>query len=248
MGNYHSGIDRISSSGLKLLLNKSPAHFHAKYTDVVPETPTRPKVLGSVVHAVILEGEDVAIKRYGVSDHNPGTKGYAAWLAENEGLEGGLKPDDWDVVRRMRDSLYSINDFRSLIEQKGVSEQAIEWTDPITGAKCKAKPDWLADDASLMIDLKTARDGSEWGFSRAVRSYQYDLSAALYVNGVDMVRGTTPGWLWVVVENDAPYAASIYEIRPDTMQQGESKVYQALDIYTKCLAEGLWPSYPRSAI
>ena len=29
--NYHSGIDRITSSGLKILLKKSPAHYYAEY-------------------------------------------------------------------------------------------------------------------------------------------------------------------------------------------------------------------------
>ena len=122
MGSYHSGIDRISSSGLKLLLNKSPAHYYAKYAEAQEEAPTRAKVLGSLVHAIILEGEDVATERFGVATHNPGTKGYATWMSENEGLEGGLKVEDWDVAKRMRDSLYSLNDFRSLIEQKGVAE------------------------------------------------------------------------------------------------------------------------------
>jgi hypothetical protein len=248
MGNYHSGIERITSSGLKILMHKSPAHYYAKYADAVPDVPTRSKVLGSVTHAVILEGEDVAVSRYGVAPSNPGTKGYDTWLKENEDLEGGLKPEDWDVVRQMRDSLHAVKDFRDLIEQSGKAEQTIEWTDPITGAACKCKPDWLANDGSLMIDLKTARDASLKGFQRAIRMFDYDLSAAFYLGGVEMHLGKLPGWLWVVVENEPPYAPAIYEITPHTLSDGESKVYRGLDIYTKCIAEGTWPSYPRTAI
>jgi hypothetical protein len=213
---------------LKILMHKSPAHYYAKYADAVPDVPTRSKVLGSVTHAVILEGEDVAVSRYGVAPSNPGTKGYDTWLKENEDLEGGLKPEDWDVVRQMRDSLHAVKDFRDLIEQSGKAEQTIEWTDP--------------------IDLKTARDASLKGFQRAIRMFDYDLSAAFYLGGVEMHLGKLPGWLWVVVENEPPYAPAIYEITPHTLSDGESKVYRGLDIYTKCIAEGTWPSYPRTAI
>lgn len=248
MGNYHSGIKRVSSSGLKLLLNKSPAHYYAKYAEAVPDLPTRPKVLGSVTHALILEGEEVACKRYGVAPANPGTKGYDAWMAEQEGIEGGLKPEDWDVVKRMRDSLYGIKDFRSMLETAGTAEKAIEWTDPITGAACKCKPDWIADNSTLMIDLKTARDGGLRGFQRAIRTFDYDLSAAFYLQGAEMARDQIPGWLWVVVENEPPYAPAIYEISNDTLFTGEAKVYEALEIYTECLRDNAWPSYPRTAI
>ena len=248
MGNYHTGIERITSSGLKILRHKSPAHYYAKYAEEIPEVPTRPKVLGSVTHAVILEGEDVATARYGVAPSNPGTKGYDAWMAEQEGIEGGLKPDDWDVVKRMRDSLYAVKDFRSMIETAGAAEKVIEWTDPITGAPCKCKPDWIADNSSLMIDLKTARDASLKGFQRAIRNFDYDLSAAFYLQGAEMVRDRAPGWLWVVVENEAPYASAIYEITNQTLAEGEAKVYQGLDTYMKCITEGSWPSYPRTAI
>ena len=45
MGNYHSGIERITSSGLKILMHKSPAHYYAKYADAVPDVPTRSKAV-----------------------------------------------------------------------------------------------------------------------------------------------------------------------------------------------------------
>ena len=34
---YHSGIDSISSSGVKMLVNKTPAHFHQRYAEGAPE-------------------------------------------------------------------------------------------------------------------------------------------------------------------------------------------------------------------
>jgi len=161
---------------------------------------------------------------------------------------GGLKPDDWGKAYDIRDSLYQVKSLRDMLETGGKAEEVIEWTDPITGAPCKAKPDWVSNDGKLMIDLKSSRDASPLGFAKAVRNYDYDLSAAMYLIGAEEALGVRPRWLWVVVENTAPYAPAIYEMSPATRATGEEKMYQALEVYEKCRRSGVWPGYENGVI
>lgn len=245
---YHKGIERISSSGLKMILRQSPAHFFHRYGLGIEQEQTTALLMGQLVHALVLEGDEAARARYGVAPANPGTKKYADWLEESRGLVGGLKGDDWDEAYAIRDAVLSDPVIAGLLSAKGVTEQAIEWVDPITGAACKAKPDWLAADASLCIDLKTSSNASFPSFANTVRFYDYDLSASFYLDGIEATAKTTPEWLWVVVEKAPPYATAVYAVSSETLDEGSRKASQALATYAACMKTRSWPGYPRQVI
>jgi hypothetical protein len=239
--NYHRGIDSISSSGVKLIINKTPAHFHQRYAEGAPEPVSRALVFGSAFHALVLEGEAACRQRYGFAPAHPGTAKYSQWLA-NEEFAGGLKQDDWDEMFRMRDGVYADSDVAAILAEDALVERRIDWVDLATGANCKAKPDWLASDHSVMIDLKTTTDASNYGIHTAIRRYDYDLSAAMYVRAVESVHGVSPKWGWLFVEKESCLPRLVWA-SDETLEAGNAKLERGLALYADCIESGRWPGY-----
>ena len=54
MSDYHTGIDSISSTGLKMLLQSSPAHFVRQYTEE-KKPSTKAQRFGIAAHVYLLD-------------------------------------------------------------------------------------------------------------------------------------------------------------------------------------------------
>ena len=239
---YHQGIDSISSSGVKMLINKTPAHFYRRYGLGAPEEVSRPLVFGSAFHAMVLEGEAVCKGLYGDAPAHPGTAKYAAWLEQSSHLAGGLKPDDWREIKFMQQALADDVEIAKLLAMPAKIEERIDFTDDETGMACKIKPDFLANDGSVMLDLKTTADATERGIYQSVRRFDYDLSAAMYLRGVEAALGVTPRWGWVFVEK-VTHLPRLVWASDETIETGNAKLDKGLAIYRDCAEVKSWPGY-----
>ena len=85
-------------------------------------------------------------------------------------------------------------------ELKGKAEQSFFCTDSETGLELKARPDFILDDCSLILDLKTTVDASPRAFSAALPISL--LRAGIALPGRDEgATGTRPqAFLFVAVE------------------------------------------------
>lgn len=244
---YHTGTNRISSSGVKIIRDKSPAHYYARYSGGATETYSRPLVFGQALHCLVLEGQAEFDKSFGVAPAHPGTKKYEEWKKQTY-LLGGLKPEDMSQVMRLRDALYLPgSESARLLKMESTNETAIKWKNQATGAPCKAMPDFLADNGSIMLDLKSTADASIQGIKSSIRRYSYDLSAAMYLEGVEAVYGMTPRWGWLFVEKET-FATRIVWASDLTIETGKAKLDNGLATYAECLAEEYWPGYPETEI
>lgn len=240
--NYHGGIDSISSSGVKMLVNKTPAHFHQHYAQGMQAPVSRPLVFGSAFHALVLEGEAVCRHLYGVAPAHPGTAKYTAWLANEERLEGGLKQEDWDEMFLMQKGLLANKEIRELLDAPGIVEQRFDWTDSEYEVQCKIKPDFLATDGSVMLDVKTIADATNYGIHSSVRRFDYDLSAAMYLRGIEACEGMTPRWGWVFIEKGSRLPRLVWA-SDETIETGNAKLERGLSTYSACMKSGYWPGY-----
>lgn len=98
-----------------------------------------------------------------------------------------------------------------------------------------------------LADFKTARNGSPDIWARVVDDSGYDvqaaLSIALYVAATGEDR---TDWLHPVQENVAPYhvVSPMPALSTEFIAYGRAKYEAALTAYARCLATGIWPSYP----
>jgi hypothetical protein len=245
MSEYHKGIESISSTGLKMLLQQSPMHYHRAYTEERPE-PTKAQLFGIAAHVMILEGPEVFQERYAVMPENmdrrtkKGKAAYEEWL-QSAGEREAVTTKDFIAMHEMSMSFGKNDEVRSMMfGRKGQAETEILWRDPITGALCKCKPDWLSADTMYAIDLKTCDSAHPEDVSRAIKRYMYHLSAAFYLQGIEAARLRIPMWRWVFVEKKPPYAVAVYSPAPELIDDGDALVSKALDIYRSCSRRSKW--------
>ena len=106
------------------------------------------------------------------------TKEGIAFVAEHKG-KIVLNASDSYALEQMMASMNQHPISKALFggELKGKSELSFFCKDKETGLDCKARPDFILDDLSLVVDLKTTLDASPKVF-RKLAEYRYFVQAA----------------------------------------------------------------------
>ena len=227
----------LNQSLLKLLLDKTPAHFHHARNNP-DESETKCLILGRAIHCLALEGLGEFQRRFavmpdGITRQSKEGKELYARLSENGRTV--LNSSEMDLISNVDDSLHRSESVRMLLE-KGEAEKAV--FGELEGLECKAQLDWWIPDSKIIVDLKTTEDASPEGFARSCAKYHYDLQAAIYLD----ITGANY-FLFVVVEKTAPYCTAIYEATPEVIENGRAKYRKCFDIYRKCLESNNWHGY-----
>jgi hypothetical protein len=245
---YHAH-PAVSKSHLDLIA-RSPLHYWARYVDparVAPE-PTPQMRLGTALHTHVLElsrwDQEIAVAP---GDINRRTKeGKEQWAAFEASAAGKtvITADDAETVMAMGRSIMRHPGAAMLLGLAGKAETTHMWTDATYGIECKCRPDWLTDDGSIMVDLKTTRDASPRGFMRSIADYRYHVQAAWYLNGVEQATGKRPDqFIFICVESTAPYAVAVYAADEVMTDRGYEQAMKDLGKLAVCRAADSWPSY-----
>ena len=224
---------------------KSGRHFFDKRNGP-PRDSTAAFNFGSVVHATALPGEcvdSIAVRM--PEGMKKTTKEGKAFVAEHQG-KIILSPSDAYVVDQMMLSLREHPFSASLVngELKGKAEQSFFCTDKETGLELKARPDWILDDFSLIVDLKTTIDASPKGFQRSVANYRYYVQASHYLDVVEMATGTRPqAFLFIAVEKQRPFSTAVYLADQAMIDLGKQHAREDLNNIAQWIADNKFPGY-----
>ena len=240
-----------SSSGLRTLFSKSPAHFFNTSSlnpDRVEQDDNPAFILGRAAHHVLL-GEREFAKHFvvrpeelaGAAWHG-NRKDCRAWLAEAQvaGLTV-LTGKDIDAIKGMSRSLAA----EPLIQagaMGGLIEHSMFYQDPATGIWIKVRPDAIPTDAVDFSDLKTTTSVVSEDVDRTIGDFGYHMQGALVgmacraVLGVEMSSFTL-----IFVEKSAPHCVAIRTLTPEDLALGELQVRTALDVMARCIDKGRWP-------
>lgn len=252
---YHFGIlkDALGSSGLKKLYRLTPAHYQA-YINEEEKPPTPALRFGDAYHVYTLEREKfdkkIAIRPEINRRTKAGQAEYAKFMKENEGKTiipeiGNSTENGMDLVLKMAEVLE--RDYKtasSIFRNPGVFEQTVLWQDPLFGYWCKARFDYHIPSLRLIIDLKTTLDASEDAFSRSISNLDYDLGAAWYTTGMQIVTGHPYQYIWVAQEKEPPYGVALYEADQEILDNGRKKIRPTIELYDECMQNNTWPGYP----
>lgn len=222
---YHSAPG-ISKSHLDVIAGKSPKHYWHRYLnpDRDPEQPTPAKILGTAIHAIILE-PDLFTSGYvanpGIERRsNAGKAEYAAFVAEHKG-KIILEDEGYQACLRIRDAVHKHPLAAGLLRAPGKSEQSFWALDPDTGELIKCRYDRLQDGGGVALDVKSTEDASPAGFGKSVWNYRYFLQPPWYFDVLDILYGETPKhWAFLAFEKDPPYAIGVYYATPEQMELG----------------------------
>lgn len=259
---YHDDTTRISKSGLDAI-NISPLHYWDKYLN--PDHPDRKFAkhfhVGDIVNDLVLIPKEFkslyAVVPVGAPKRpteaqmkakrpSPESQYSISWWNEFIGMNPGktvVMPDEWDDARFMRDSILK-NKASAELLRVGLAEKTVFFEEPITGAACKIRPDWLATDARFVVDLKTTKDAKSAAFGRSAWLYRYPVQGAFYYDGLMYGTGKYyDGFAFIAVEKTRPYPVKVYYMDDDDFRLGRRQYMADLERYVECKKAGVWPGY-----
>jgi len=225
-------LDGLNASLIKRL-NKSLNHYLS-----TPSDPSPAMAKGTAIHDSIelrLAGKSFGDK-YVIAPNvdrrtKAGREEYDQFVAEEKRTV--LKKEDYEDVVLMTESVFRHPEFWRIIPNAEV-EQVITWEE--NGIRAKARLDYSDEGQHLVVDLKSAQDASPYGFKKAVTRYQYDIQANWYRRAYQSVSGHYPEFLFLVVENAAPYNVALYKLSDELMHNAEFKINQAVELYKQYLS------------
>lgn len=233
---YHSDRTAVSKSWLDWI-ERSPAHLKA-YLDGLSRHESEDMDIGKMAHCLILE-EDRFLKTFVAAPKvDKRTKvGKAMWEEFEAANQGKIlvTQDQYRLVFNIRDAVMKHSKAAALL-RNGEPEQTIVWKDATTGELCKARADWLRQNA--IVDIKTTRDARPAEFAKSIANYRYHVQAAHYEAGFNMNR-----FVFIAVEKDPPFGVAVYFADSDMVRQGTEARARNMDTYAECKASGLWPCY-----
>jgi len=211
-----------------------------------PRESTAAFDMGTVLHASALPGEnadDIAVRM--PAGMKKTTKEGKAFVAEHKG-KIILNSSDAYSLDQMMLSLREHPFSAGLVngDLKGKAEQSFFCTDPETGLGLKARPDFILDDCSLVLDLKTTVDASPKGFQSSVARYRYFVQASHYLDVIEFATGVRPqAFLFIAVEKTRPFSTAVYMADQQMIDFGKQQARQDLNNIAQWIADDKFPGY-----
>jgi len=178
------------------------------------------------------------------------TKEYRTWkdefFADNEEkyIIDKTGAESYETIEVMLDSCFRDRVIQSMI--KNIEYQySLMWIDETTGLKLKTRPDICKINKNVIVDVKTARDGSPDGFARSIRDYKLHIQAIMQIDGV-LSTGLMPsvdGYFWLVVEKEPPYNATLYEFTEWQQEESKDEYHFLLKQVKEAKEKNLWTGY-----
>lgn len=241
---YHGDLTSVSSSTLKTVVSKTPAH--AKADLETPRAQTPALLLGRAVHCRVLEPESYPA-RYAVAPKvdRRTREGKATWDAFTQAHPGAaiLSEEDGATVEAIAAAIQA-HPIAHHAVRGGHAELSGWYRDPETGVQCRIRPDYLRAAGGIMADVKTALDASPGAFQRSIHGLGYHVQAAMYAAGFEAIIGDPlRDFLFITAEKSRPYAVAVYRLEEDALAVGRRLYRAALRTWADCLERGTWPAY-----
>jgi len=242
---YHGLKSYHSSTALKYLQAKSPAHFKAKYIDPQAEQkePTSAMILGTLVHCLLLtpaeyQKEFLILPELNLRT-NEGKEKKAELLAANPN-KVLITDEQLSIAGAMCESARSNPQVKPLLES-GHKEASFFWTCPFSGLNFKAKCDSAS--SKQLIELKTTSDAGPENFARHAYNMNYDLSLIHYRQGIRTIMDVKPPAYFIVIESEAPYVTQVYKASDAMLETGHAKWLEAVTKLANGMQKQEWPGY-----
>lgn len=231
-----SDLDAARKSGRHLLDKKEGP----------PQASTQAFDFGTAFHASALPGEDfdsIAVRM--PEGLKKTTKEGKAFVADNANRII-LNPTECYALDQMMLSMLEHPISAGLLkgDLKGKSEQSFFATDENTGLEIKCRPDFMLNDGSLILDLKTTLDASPKGFQRSMVNYRYYVQAAWYLDVVELATGKRPeAFLFIACEKCRPFNTAVYVADEEMIKLGQQHAREDLGKIAEWKATGIYPGY-----
>jgi hypothetical protein len=251
--NICDGIS-ISSSGLRTIFNKSPAHYWITSPlniDRIEEDDKRAFILGRAAHKLLL-GEANFRKEFAIEPtewpdehgivkpwHNNRTV-CKRWHSERE-KEGRsvLLPREAEAIIGMSQSIKRNPIARDALS--GLVECSGFIRDEETNVWLKIRPDSLPVHSGDYVDLKTTLSVQWHDLQRTIFDYGYHMQFALIRSVIRQLGLPFGSATLVFVESKPPYCARLVALKDGDLELGDRQNRIALKLFVHCYKNRHWP-------
>ena len=233
---YHE-LDGISSTNFAIMEKSQAAFEHRKLFPWKSESFVR----GDLWHTAVLEPDkmDKYMEASTTSSDSVSAKKLAALNPDKTIVGKGSIADAKFIAKGVHTVYHEIFD-----DNNTRYEVTVLYNSDDTGMLYKARPDVLfkkPDGTYVIFDLKSTKEENKESFAYAIEKYNYDLSAAWYIDtcrlaGIDVVAF---GWICVPISGQrVPYAAIA---SAENVEIGRQKYNGLLGDYLEYKSSGVDP-------
>ncbi|WP_273767348.1 PD-(D/E)XK nuclease-like domain-containing protein [Aeromonas hydrophila] len=241
---YHSGPG-ISKSQLDDIA-ESPATYIWRKNAPVDEEKLKALDMGTALHCLLLEPEEFKDRFIIAPKFNRLTKLGKAEEAEflDNCAELGktiLSFEDDRKLQLMRESVFAHPDARWLLEQDGICEGSLYWTDRETEELCRCRPDKKLDNFPIIMDVKKVDDMTR--FERHVEEFRYHVQDAMYSDGYAEIYDETPDFIFLAVSSSIEcgrYPVRVRPLSPEWLAEGYELYRRDLHKFHECRINNDW--------
>lgn len=239
---YHKNKNYYSSSDLKFLASRSPAHFYARMMGEQKEKKqTEKMLLGSVVHSKFLTPTEFPHEYYVMPEHDARTKEGKKIREESLEAAGVRTVISSEVDEQSRAMVESLAMKFGGDWQRSRSELSLFWRCPFSQLYFKARLDMT--EPRVLYELKTTEDAAPAAFSRHAYNMNYDLSIHHYMEGMRQCGLEVTKAVFIVSETTEPYVCEKYTVGDGFMETGHAKWLSAVQKLENGLKNHHWPSH-----
>jgi hypothetical protein len=253
LAQYHGDLcvgPSVSSSPLRVLWDKSPAHAWARCginPERIVEDDNEAFVLGRAAHFLIC-GEVGFSDQFAVQ---PDWLDGAAWHGNRKACR------EWKRAQQRAGKTVLTNSMIDAIKgmalalganplvQSGILNGQIErsmiWKDQETGIWLKARPDVIPSDSGDFGDLKTTTSVVYRDLQASLGNYGYCQQAGLVFEGAKALDMEATSFSLIWVEKTPPHCVRVTTLRDEDIARGAKMNRAALRTFADCLSNGHWP-------
>lgn len=237
----------LSASIAHILISQSPRHAWTAHPKLNPEYERELDGkfdLGTAVHALLLEGEQV-FEIVNATDWRTKVAQEARAAIREAGKIPLLVEQAERVGQMAKAAREQLKAFSPIPFTGGRPEETVIWQEP-NAIWCRSRLDYILSDETHIWDYKSTEGSAhpEAWTRGPLFANGYMIQAAFYRRGVQMVGGPEPEFDFVVQEAYPPYALSVIGLGPDVLTLGTKQVLRAIELWGECLQTGVWPAYP----
>ena len=248
---YHADREYISSSALKLIL-KDPKEYFKRYVKEEKEESISKSAFdfGTYVHALILEPDTVDEEFAIFEGKTRRGKAYDEFLENNEGkiiITSSQSVKAKEMVAQLKVNRKANN----IIDLK---EGSVEQTlcAELEGIKVKVRTDYNNQTAAIIgehvipfgiiVDIKTTSDPIDiFSIGKTIARYDYDLSAALYIDVLQQQFATEQTFIFCFLSK-ITNEVEIYQASDEMIENGRRKYKAAIRKLKEARKTGIYYS------
>lgn len=255
---YHKRPELSKTQLDQFLVSPLNYWYKSKREGAEPFPETSSMRIGSMVHKILLEGQEAFDEAYAGPPKDGVKKPTSAQLNAKKPSDKTLQQiEDWDRYIASCEGKLEVKPDELAIALKCVESvkqhpEAVKLLDAITdsevtivypthnGVMMRSRLDGVTQRG--IVDVKTTRDATAKGFKSSVYKYNYGLQEFVYSWAYYQAYGRMPEYfIFLCVETSAPYHTALYTLPAGNSNYWAPIFEKALAEYSQCEKSGNWP-------